>query len=342
MMNIFAYYVKDKNKKQKLIIEKAKDKTIVYFCPKKQAGQIELPDNSYTFFYEDIEKTNKPYDLANENSILILDNCARYKNIQTRTFLRLSRLASGFENKLIVDIVPFTTGIEYLYVPWAYLSRTVLEHQHWYAFRENNPERLKNGDIVDGHDFKLLASKISKYCDIEYSQFFENEMHVVDCPMENEEKSGYLKVREGLFQKYNSYQPVITRLADYTNMVESRYSKLDEIISNFTGKTIIYTNIKSHNAPLKKRFKLPILTYYDNNGEERDADNIVLFEVPIVKSYLFLDVLANIPKHCKVWIFTSQDSTADKLLYKKMTDEFNAVNDFTKELWRCKNGQKTI
>ena len=341
-MSYYAYYVKDVSKKQYYInnyLSKNEFDRIIYFCPKKQAGQILLPKNSHTFFYEDVDKTNEPYTLASDRSLLILDNCSRYKNIMTRTFKRLVRIANGYTNKLMLDIVPFTTGIEYLYVPWAYMSRSVLQHQHWYAFRENNKEIDENGNVVEGHDFKLLSKKISNYCEIDYKQFFENKTEVINCKMTKEEHSGYMKIREGLFQRFDKYQPIITRLADYTNMAESRYLKMRDLISTLEGKTIIYTNIKSHNKELKKRFKMPVMTYYDNNGEEKEANNIILFEIPIVKGCLFLDVVANLKPDCNVYIFLS-DSTSDKLLYKKMTDEYTSINEFTKTLWEVQNGRK--
>jgi uncharacterized protein YrzB (UPF0473 family) len=336
---LFTYYVKDSERKQQYlddVISNNSFNVVIYFCPKKQAGILKLPINSKIFFYEDIDKTNDPYNYISENNLLILDNCSRYKNIMTRTFKRLIKISAVYKNKLMFDITPFTTGIEYLYIPWAYMSRDVLQHQHWYAFRENNKEIDLNGNLVDGLNFTLLANKISKYCHIDYEQYFENEINIVYTKLSKNEHLEYKELRDNLFNRFNTYQPIITRLADFTNTRETRYTDLENCISGINGKTIIYTNIKSHNRELKKRFGKNVMTYYDNNGDEQQADNIILFEIPIAKNYLFLDTIANLKKDCKVYIFLA-DTTSDKLLYKKMSEEYTQINNFTKELRRLQD-----
>lgn len=63
--------------------------------------------------------------------------------------------------------------------------------------------------------------------------------------------------------------------------------------------------------------------------------NIVLAEVPIVKNYLFLDVIANASK-AKFYFITGH-TTIDKFLYEKMFNEFTQIDEFTKILYKKVN-----
>lgn len=340
-LNIMAFYAKKRYEKAEFInriIQYKKEKDIidqvVYFCPKKFISDVErtLKHKTYIFAYEDIQKNNQPFTVASDRSLLVLDDCSRYKNILSYVFARLAKLALYYKQKVLLDIMPFTVDIQYLYIPWSYLDRSILGHQHYYAFRENYLETTADGNLIRGHDYNHLANKIKTYSAIAYGSFFENEISVINSQLTREEKNEYQTYRDKLFAEKSNPQPIITRLADFTNMCESRYQKLESLINQFTSKTIVYTNIKSHNGTLKKRFKgLDVRTYYDTNGDEASASNIVLFEVPIVKNYLFLDIIANLNPDCKVWIFTS-DAPVDKYLFKKMNDEYTKINEFTRIL----------
>lgn len=343
MKDIRVYLTKNRKKKFEYINKKIEEKmkkglidNVVYICPKKyEEDAKENLSNVYIFTFEGIQKTNKHYDITSPRTFLILDGSSRYKSINSSAFKRITRVALVPDNKLMVDIVPFTAGIEYLYVPFSHLDRTILGHQHWYAFRENNQEYNKKGELVEGHDFDLLTDKIAPYCDMDYEEFLTCNPVTISNDLTEEEMEGYQEEKEKLFDKYDTISPIITRLADFANTRASRLNHLKELVDGLKGKTIIYTNIKSHNGGIKKLFKgnknVEIKTFYDVNEDEETADNIVLAEVPIVRSYLFLDVLANIKEDCKVHFITGT-TKVDKLLYKKMTSEFNSINEFTKML----------
>lgn len=311
---------------------------IVYFCPKKFGQDVLsiLKHDVKLFFYEDVTKTNEPYELASDRTLLILDGSSRYKNIGTQTFKRLSRISSGYKHKFLIDQVPFTSDIQYIYLPYAYLNRSILGHQHFYAFRENNQEYFK-GKLVPGHDYHLIANKIKNYSYIDYSSFLEMEPKTIEVTLTAAEKYEYEIYREKLFEKHNKFNPIVTRLADFSNTRESTYKALEKLLATLDGKTILYTNIKSHNKRLNKQFPdYETYTFYDANGAEKDADNIVLCEVPIVKSYLFLDILGRLKPTCNIY-FLKPNTTAIKYLYEQMTREFTAINNFTKVLWEVQN-----
>ena len=325
------------HKKQRDLIDR-----VVYFCPKKFGCDIKnrLEHEVHMFFYEGIEETNEPYELANDRTLLILDGSSRYKNIGTRKFQRLSRLSRGFKHKFLVDQVPFSSDTKYIYLPYAYLSRDILGHQHFYAFRENNQE-LFNGKLVGGLDHELLAHKIKDYAVIDYKYFLNTNPETIEVDLTPSEKHEYDIRREQLFQKYDRFNPIVTRLADYSNTRESVYNKLEKLLKNIEGKTLLYTNIKSHNKRLRKRFPdYETYTFYDTNGAEKEADNIVLCEVPISRGYLFLDVLTRLKPSCNIFFLKPKTSVIN-YLYQQMTNEFNQIHDFTQKLWEVQKNEGT-
>lgn len=341
IMETRAYFTKNIDNKFNYIrtlMKEANYSNVIYFCPKKYKNLAEnnlKSEKIHIFHYEDINKTNRPYDLANSESLLILDGSARYKNITGYVFKRLEKLALIPEHKVIVDIVPFTTDIMYTYIPFSHLKRQILGHQHWYAFRENNMEYNSKGELVEGHDYELLAEKMVPYTTIDYPNFMECSTETLFCDITPEEQKEYDEYRDKLFEEYESIQPVLTRLADFVNTRKSRYDHLYNLVKNLKGNTIVYTNIKSHNSVIKKLLKefenIQVKTFYDNNESEALADNIILAEVPIVKNYLFLDVIANAKKDANFYFITGH-TTIDDFLYKKMFDEFTQIDNFTKIL----------
>ena len=324
-------------KKQKEGVNK-----IFYLLPKKFISDVSERLSEAEFIpFEDVTKSNYLFNNASDNTLLVLDRPSRYKNITSNVFVRLSRIASKYEHKAMVDIVPFTTDIQYLYCPLAFIDRGILGYQHWYSFRENNYELNSAGEETLAHDYFLLAEKMKDHIEIDYDNFFSNDIEIIDVILTKKEQSEYKKLRDKLFEENTSASPIITKLADWTNVTESKYNGLQELLDKLEGNTVVYTNLTSHNRRLRKRFKkynISIKSYYDTNGDEDQYDNVILFEVPIVKNYLFLDVIANIRSDCKVYIFCA-DTTVDKYLYKKMSEEYTQLNEFTKVLYEVVNNE---
>ncbi len=345
-----AFYSKDRTAKAYIangIIRSKGAEQVIYYCPRKLRKEVQesLDDEVYLLHYEDLRKTNRPFNIAaSGDTLLILENVARYKSITSYIYKRLERLSQMCSHKYLIDIIPFSTSIEYLYLPYAYLDRTILGHQHFYAFRENNYEKTPSGQVKKGHDFSLLTQKLAPYVGITYDTFFSNKIELMWANLTDAEHEGYQAKKEELFDEYTTPQPIITRLADYTNTRDSRLEELMQLLNSLTGRTFVYTNIKKHNKKLERRLDVDrgaeqqisllynndvtVRTYYDANGDERAADQIILFEVPITKNYLFLDVIANLRPNCKVYIFRS-DAKVDGYLYRKMKREYDALNKFT-------------
>jgi hypothetical protein len=313
---------------------------MVYLAPKKflSDAQRRFAIAATFLAYEDLTKSNAIFNLADSETLLVFDRPSRYKNITTDTWVRLSRAAERYQKKILVDIVPFTADIQYLYCPLALISRSILGYQHWYSFRENNSEQLADGSIVQAHDYKYLAQKLAPYCMIDYADFLGNAIQVVDCPLTSQEKRDYQELRDRLFTEAQlaekkSASPIITQLADWTNVRQSRYTRLRDLLLQQNGRTVIYTNLAGHNRRLKKIFpSSEVKSFYDANGEEDQYDTVILFELPITKSFLFLDVIANVRPDSRIFLFKS-DTTVDKLLYNHMATEYQSVNDFSRCLY---------
>jgi len=315
---------------------------IAYLAPKKFIADLarRIPEAEF-HAYEDVTKSNDLFNSADDRTLLVFDRVSRYKLITSNTFVRLSRLSALYRHKILVDIVPFTSEIQYLYSPLAFIDRGILGYQHWYSFRENNLEQTPDGP-VRAFDYRLLASKMAPYVDIDYREFVGTQVQTVECPLTQDEAAEYQQLRDRLFAENRTAQPIITALADWTNIRPSRYAALRELLSRLSGRTVVYTNLSGHNRRLQRAFPgLETRSFYDANGKEHEYDNIILFEAPIVRGYLFLDVLANIRPDCGVYLFLAPNSTVDKLLYRRMVSEFTAINEFTRVLYDTIHGAKS-
>lgn len=236
---------------------------------------------------------------------------------------------------MIVDIVPFTGSIESLYAPLALLDRQILGYQHGYSFSENNLEQDQTGDAHRAHDPNWLAQKLVSFATIDYEYFTHNQTTIVECPLTKKEKVAYELLKETTIDQKDYFNPVVTVLADWTNILPLRYEKLALELENYAHQKLqVYTNLGKHNIRLQKRFPdLRPKTFTHTNGDEDQYDLVILFELPIVKRYLFWDVLANIREDCKLMIFYSGNS-AEQLLYEQMTTDLEHINALTTALYR--------
>ena len=309
-------------------------KKLAYLVPKKFMSDVaqRLPE-AELHAYEDVVKKNDLFNLADSETMLVFDRPSRYKLITSNMFVRLSRISARYEHKCMVDIVPFTASVEYLYTPLALMDRDILGYQHFYSFRENNWEEQPDGSTRRAHDFDFLAQKISRVATIDYHDFLGQQVEVIDCPLTQEEAAEYQKLRDRLFEENDKANPIITKLADWTNIRESRYAVLSQLLEE-GGTKVIYTNLSGHNKRIKKRFKhVDVRSFYDTNGGEDQYDTVILFETPIVRGYLFLDVIANVRSDCRIYIFKS-DTTVDRFLFKKMFEEYDSINNFCKSFYK--------
>lgn len=280
--------------------------------------------------------------LITPQTALILDNPSRYPKITSTKVLALERLEKMIEFKAIVDIVPFTLDIQYLYTPYSYLGREILGYAHYYAFRENYHEQDKSGNIRFSHDFDLLVDKISPVTEIDYDRFLCQNRETIDCQSTPEELVQYQSLRDECFSAQEfSPRVVITKLADFAHAFDSRLQTMVNLLRRLKGRTVVYTNLKDYAQRAEKTAKAAgfniVATSYQI-GVQGDFDNCIYLESPIIKSYFLLDAESRLNPECRVFHILG-DTTIDRYLYKTLTDEITQIDKFTQELSHAKGRQ---
>jgi len=330
---------KDERRKEKfverIIVNKTVENDVIYIYPKNRKKVFK---GAFCVTFEDITKDNEWLTIngiLNENTILIIENPSRYPLITSEKYKYLYRLAMKvkIENKYIIDIVPFTLDIAYLYTTYVYISRTILGHAHFYAFRENYKEQLEDGSVVSGHDHQFLAKKIMKVTEIDYSNFLVESRELIKIESTLDESERYQIKKDELFSKEKSIVRIITRLADTAHAFNSRREKVAELAMSLEGITVIYFNLSSYAVAVKKiigKNKNIICTSYQK-GHIGDVDNIIYAESPIVKSYFMLDAESRASKDTKVFHILG-DTGVDTHLYSKIESELSQINSLTKEM----------
>lgn len=341
-----ALFSKSEQTKQRFVesfLSDVKPAQVVYILPKNRLKSLRKPPGRvHVFTYEDMTKTN-PWltinSLMGPETALILENCTRYPKITSTKVLSLEKLEKKTKLKAIVDIVPFTLDIQYLYTPYSYLGRDILGYAHYYAFRENYHEVAADGMVRMSHDHDVLSAKVSPVTTIDYPRFLCQDRTTVEAIATADEQSRYAALRESLFAADDfSPQVAITQLADLSHSFQSRLDAVLEILSQGTGKTLIVCNLsdyakKAQRAAKKAGFKQSIATSYQV-GYTEPVDTCIYMEPPIVKSYFLLDQESRLPDHCKVF-HVQGSNKVDELLHGRLMDELTQIDAFTKELYRA-------
>lgn len=316
----------------------------IYLYPKNRKKELIKPTTSasvHYFTYEDMTKTEewlRIHSLLGDNTALVLDNPSRYPKITSTKVLSLIRLEKMVNAKVLVDIVPFTLDIQYLFQPVSYLGRDLLGYAHYYAWRENYCEIDQHGRAKAAHDFELIAEKLREVYRIRYPHFLCPNRSVVQFGSTAEELKRYAALRDELFAAEEfSPQPAITRLADLVHAFQSRYDALLNLLSRLSGTTLLYANLsnyakKAEAIARRAGFTKVKGTSYQVGSTER-FDNIVYLESPIVKSYFLLDAESRLTDDCQVFHLVG-DTKVEQYLWGQLEHELTQINEFTKELYR--------
>lgn len=344
-----ALISKDYDKRAEFVssfLEQTKKPIILYIYPKNRKELIKPPISGIHYFtYEDMLKTEhwlKINSLAGENTALVLDNPSRYPKITSTKVLALERLEKMVGAKAIVDIVPFTLDIQYLFQPMHYLGRDLLGYAHYYAWRENYHEMDESGQVRKAHDFDLVASKIKGVVQIDYPQFLCPQRQTIEFQSTASELEQYAALKAELFEAEEfSPQVTITKLADFAHSLQSRTDALLDLLSTLPGSTLVYTNLSDYakravSTAKKAGFKITGTSY--QVGSTKQFDNVIYLESPIVKSYFLLDAESRIQGDCNVYHLLG-DTKVDRYLYGQLVHELTQINEFTKELYCVSRGE---
>jgi hypothetical protein len=330
-------------------LAKSRKPLAIYIYPKNRKKEFKSPQVSgctiKCFTYEDMQKTDKWLtinSLIGPETALVLDNPSRYPKITSTKVLALERLEKMCQVKAIVDIVPFTLDIQYLYTPYSYLGREILGYAHYYAFRENYHELDVDGNVRFSHDFDLLAQKVAPVTEIDYDQFLCQHRETIEVESTPEESASYQALRDECFAaKEFSPRVVITKLADHAHAFDSRLQAMVNLLQRLKGSTVVYTNLRDYAKRAEKFAKdaggNAVATSYQL-GADGDFDNCIYLESPIVKSYFMLDAESRLKPECKVFHILG-DTKVDRYLHSNLIDEITQIDKFTQELSRAKGRQ---
>lgn len=341
--NLFALYSKRRETKDgfiRLLLERATG-MVVYLGPKILVPHIRtLFPSVRAVALENLPKRDTFLDLntmVGPETTLILENVSRYTKLDSNHFRYIHRLAKSCGYRYLVDIVPFFEDITKLYLPLSYLDRQILGYPNGYAFEEEYLEEDEAGQIRRSHDLDYLAGKVGPWCYIDYREFLP-EISFVETVLTEKEEAGYQVRKLDLFQKYNNPRKIVTRLCDYTNVMESRCKALAGLLEELGEETVIYTNIGKDAGHLKRYLGRParveITTYTTYDGNPVEAGNIIFFETPINQNKeSAMDILAGIGEGSKVYYFRSS-AKVDSFVFGEVWPAWQAVNDFSRELSR--------
>lgn len=321
---------------------------LFYLCPKRRIKECPIiHPHQMTIAYEDLTKTSiwlKVNSLVGADAALVLDSPSRYPKITSEKVLYLQRLSMQMqiEKKVIVDLVPFTKDVQYLYTPFSYLNRNILGYPHYYAFRENYDEEYE-GLHVRAHDHDVLAKKISRVAEINYPWFLCRERHLVECPVTPSEAEAYERKKENLFSTEKSGPRIVTALADFVHAFESRGRALLQYLQGMSGEIRVFTNLASYATRLRGLLRnfgnIRVCSYEMHRGSLDGVAHLVYFESPIQKSYLLLDLEALAEDECTVHHFRG-NTKVDRYLYDEWKKEAEQIDAFCRTFWSVTHGWK--
>lgn len=322
--------------------------SVVYVRPKNRAP-LPLERPALLTTYEELTDTDvwlRVNSLLDADTAVVLENPSRYPRVSSEKVRHLRRLTMQAAHVLLVDVVPFTLSVEYLYTPMAYLGREILGYAHYYAFRENYHEKGPDGAVRRAHDFDVLAAKVAPHLEIDYPRFLAPCRHTLRVESTGEERAAYAAKRQQLFDADMPGPKVVTRLADLAHAFESRLEAALGLVAGLEGrsggKVLVLTNLASYAAAFAARarargLRRVVCASYASARPVEGVTSCVYLEAPIVKSYLLLDVESRLPEGCEVW-HVRGDTKVDAYLHGLLESELAAIDGFTKELYRVRRG----
>ncbi len=316
---------------------------VLYITPQNMieaARRTGIPAKFVAF--EDLTKT-EPWLEANAllgpHTAVVMENVTRYPKITSDKVLHLQRLCMQAPHRCIVDIVPFTLGIEYLYTPYSYLDRSILGFAHWYAFREGYMEQATDGTIVSSHDHLTLARKIAGV-----TRFGRGTVlpvrQAVTVTSTAAEREKYAALRAQQFETEKSPVKIITRLADFTHAFASRRAAVLDLVQSLGGRRVlVLANLATYAGKYQRAFEKAGLAHAAADSFRMAAarqdlgafDALVYAEHPITTSYFALDVEAQCRRGAAVHAVVS-DIKVCQYLYTRYRAEIDAIADFTNRL----------
>lgn len=315
---------------------------VAYVCPEAYAARAAwLDGRALVVPFERMEDRDTWLTLnamAGPGTALVMECVSRYPKITSGKFVNLQRLSKLCGHRCLVDVVPLTLGIEYLYTPYSYLDRSILGYAHWYAFREGNIERNEAGNVVSSHDPALLARKIAPVTTCDGSALLAARQ-VLAVESTETERAGYAERKAALFAEHTNPGKIVTRLADHAHAFRSRTAAVVDHVRGLPGRTLATTNLGSYADRLGKALakagaRDAVATSFALAVGREDLgsfDHVVHAEAPIVKSYLALDVEGAMRRDATAAVVRG-DTKVDAFLHDRWGRETGAIQALTAAL----------
>ncbi|BCM83716.1 hypothetical protein [Methylobacterium indicum] len=315
---------------------------VAYVCPEAYAARATwIAPRALVVPFERLEDRDTWLTLnsmAGPDTALVMEGVARYPKISSGKFVNLQRLSKLCGHRCLVDVVPLTLGMEFVYTPYSYLDRGILGYAHWYAFRENNLEQGPDGETVSAHDPAVVARKIAPVTTCDGSALLASRS-ALDVVSDAGEHAGYAERKAALFAEHTNPTKIVTRLADHAHAFKSRTGAVVSHVRGLPGRALVLTNLGSYADRLGKALakagaRDAVATSFSLAVERDDLggfDHLVYAEAPIVKSYLALDVKAAMRRDATVTDVRG-DTRVDAFLHDRWGRETGAISALTAAL----------
>lgn len=315
---------------------------VAYVCPEAYAARAAwISPRALIVPFERLEDRDTWLTLnamAGPDTALVMECVSRYPKITSGKFVNLQRLSKLCGHRCLVDVVPFTLGIEYIYTPYSYLDRGILGYAHWYAFREGNIEQDEAGNVVSSHDPALLARKVAQVTTCDGSALLASRVPLA-VQADAGEHAGYAERKAALFAEHTNPTKIVTRLADHAHAFRSRTGAVAAHVRSLRGRTLVLTNLGSYADRLGKALAKSgvadaVATSFAlavERGDLGSFDHLVYAEAPIVKSYLALDIEGAMRRDATVTVVRG-DTRVDAFLHDRWDRETGAISALTAEL----------
>lgn len=314
------------------------DTVSFYICPKERISSLCSFFSCPLIAAEDLTKTPTWLwcnEAANEQSVLIYDRMSRYYRVSSEIARRLEKLAEAVQSVYLVDIIPFCEDIQYLYMPWRYINRSILGYAHYYAFRENYAEMQADGTIVRAHDHGHLSKKLAPHCRVERPAALIAQRQRIEVSSSEAEQKDYSELRNQLFEIHTTPQPIITRLADYSHASASRRALVCDVARSSPGRSAIICNLSAYASWYRSQLRdihAICCTYNKPDKNLTECDRVIYAEPPIVQSFRIFDIEALLPLSAHA-VRIQGALKVDVYLDERLTKELSQIDAFTRTLW---------
>lgn len=325
-------------------MDNANPTNVIYVCPGYATDETSWLNGrpSYVCSFEDLTKRDNWLTInamLGAGSALVMDRVSRYPKITSKNFIHMQQLSKRVDNKFLVDIVPFTLGIEYVYTPFSCLDRTVLGYAHWYAFRECYDELDDTGAIVSSHDAKVVAKKLASVTTCNHASLLAKRSTTrISCT--DDELSAYSSKKEHCFVTTTNPTNIVTQLADLTHSFATRVDCAVELSQQFDNPLLLH-NLASYATRLGKKLGKGSADSYALAVHRKDLnefDAVVYVESPIAKAYLAFDIEARMSRTAQA-VSVLSDAKVDAFLHNRAQNEISQITAVTEALI---HGEKAI